>query len=98
MLNLSTSWQSLEPSTAHTWLKTAYGEKIYSLIWQPMLEGKFGPYYKKVTMAWMWARLKARTSKLATFKGGFQAFTDRFSQELTSWSRHPSLNTSDKTN
>jgi protoporphyrinogen oxidase len=30
----------------------------------------------------MWARLKARTTQLGTFEGGFQAFADRFAQRL----------------
>jgi len=29
-------------------------------------------------MAWLWARLHARTTRLGTFRGGFQAFLDRF--------------------
>jgi protoporphyrinogen oxidase len=33
-------------------------------------------------MAWMWARLKARTTRLGTYKGGFQAFADQFAQQL----------------
>ena len=45
--------------------------------------GKFGERYAaQVNMAWMWARLKARTTRLGTFKGGFQAFADRFASRL----------------
>ncbi len=28
-------------------------------------------------MAWLWARFKARTTRLGTFTGGFQAFVDK---------------------
>jgi phytoene dehydrogenase-like protein len=35
-----------------------------------------------VNMAWMWARFHARTTKLATFEGGFQNFADSFAAEL----------------
>ena len=46
--------------------------------------GKFGERYAtQVNMAWMWARLKARTTRLGTFKGGFQAFADQFASRLT---------------
>lgn len=75
-------WQALENSTAHQWLSRYYGRKIYRLIWEPLLQGKFGSYASKVTMAWMWARLKARTTNLATFTGGFQNFLDRFALHL----------------
>jgi protoporphyrinogen oxidase len=51
-------------------------------MWQPLLVGKFGPHYKNVNMAWMWARLKARTTRLGTFEGGFQAFADAFAGRL----------------
>jgi protoporphyrinogen oxidase len=43
-----------------------------------MLVGKFGEEnLNVVNMAWFWARLKARTTRLGTFVGGFQAFLDK---------------------
>lgn len=33
-------------------------------------------------MAWMWARIKARTTRLGTFEGGFQQFADSFAEKL----------------
>jgi protoporphyrinogen oxidase len=33
-------------------------------------------------MAWMWARIKARTTHLGTFEGGFQRFADLFAERL----------------
>lgn len=33
-------------------------------------------------MAWMWARFKARTPRLGTFEGGFQAFMDAFADRV----------------
>jgi len=33
-------------------------------------------------MAWFWARLKARTTRLGTYQGGFQAFADEFAEIL----------------
>jgi protoporphyrinogen oxidase len=33
-------------------------------------------------MAWLWARIKARTARLGTFQGGFQAFADAFAGRL----------------
>ncbi len=75
-------WQHLEQYTAHEWLSKAYGQHLYDVIWQPMLEGKFGSFYKEVTMAWFWARIKTRTTRLGTFEGGFQAFSDAFAGQL----------------
>ena len=33
-------------------------------------------------MAWMWARIKARSTRLGTFEGGFQNFADMFADRL----------------
>jgi len=45
--------------------------------------GKFGSKYaKEVNMAWLWARLHSRTTRLGTFKGGFQAFADKFAEVI----------------
>ena len=75
-------WQPLEKYTADDWMKRAYGEKLYGQQFEPLLIGKFGPHYKNVNMAWFWARLKARTTRLGTFQGGFQAFCDAFAENL----------------
>jgi protoporphyrinogen oxidase len=53
------------------------------MMWEPLVIGKFGErYYKQVTMAWMWARLKARSTRLGTFEGGFQNFANMFAERL----------------
>jgi protoporphyrinogen oxidase len=49
-----------------------------------MLEGKFGAYAREVNMAWMWARVKARSFSLGTFEGGFQAFFDALAKHVQS--------------
>jgi len=52
-------------------------------MWEPLVFGKFSQrHYRQVTMAWMWARLKARTTRLGTFEGGFQQFADLFADRL----------------
>jgi protoporphyrinogen oxidase len=75
-LRFTTPWRTLEKETADTWLRRWYGEKIYQITWRPLLIGKFGPYYQKVNMAWMWARIKVRSPRLGYFEGGFQAFVN----------------------
>ncbi|MGD2157764.1 MAG: NAD(P)/FAD-dependent oxidoreductase [Anaerolineales bacterium] len=81
-LRLTDNWQALERITADIWMRKWAGNHVYEKMWKPLLVGKFGPYYKDVNMAWMWARLKARTTRLGTFQGGFQEFADRFAQHL----------------
>ena len=75
-------WEPLEKVTAVSWLQRWMGERTYQLLWEPLLESKFGPYYRDVNMAWMWARFKARTTRLGTFEGGFQAFLDLLAERV----------------
>ena len=76
-LRFTEPWRQLEQQTADAWRRRAYGDKIYEMVWRPLLIGKFGPYYQEVNMAWMWARLHVRSPRLGYFEGGFQAFVDR---------------------
>jgi len=81
-LRLTNTWKPFEEVTVETWMRKWAGKQVYEKMWQPLVVGKFGPYHKDVNMAWMWARLKARTTNLGTFTGGFQAFADRFAKIL----------------
>jgi protoporphyrinogen oxidase len=81
-LRLTNNWKALEQYTAEAWMRRWAGAQVYEKMWQPLLEGKFGPHYKQVNMAWMWARIKARTTRLGTFEGGFQAFADELADYL----------------
>ncbi len=81
-LRLTDNWRALEKYTVEAWMRRWAGNRVYEQMWQPLLVGKFGPYYRDVNMAWMWARLKARTTRLGTFEGGFQAFADKFAGKL----------------
>ncbi len=81
-LRLTNNWRALEKVTADAWMLKWAGKQVYEQMWKPLLVGKFGPYYKDVNMAWMWARIKARTTRLGTFEGGFQKFADLFAEKL----------------
>jgi protoporphyrinogen oxidase len=84
-LRLTNNWQALEKYTVDAWMRHWAGDTVYELMWEPLMTGKFGQRYaKQVNMAWMWARLKSRTTRLGTFKGGFQAFADQFAARLQS--------------
>lgn len=76
------NWREMEKHTAVTWMRCWYGQQVYQTMLEPLLVGKFGEHVFQVNMAWMWARLKARSSRLGTFEGGFQAFCDLFAADL----------------
>ncbi len=83
-LKLTDNWQALEKHTVDAWMRQWAGDPVYELMWEPLMVGKFGERYaKQVNMAWMWARIKARTTRLGTFQGGFQAFSDAFAARLS---------------
>ena len=82
-LRLTNNWKPLEKVTVEAWMRKWAGDKVYTMMWEPLVVGKFGErWYRQVNMAWMWARLKARTTRLGTFKGGFQNFAELFSARL----------------
>jgi len=85
-LKLTPWWQPLERVTADAWLRKWVGPNIYNAIWKPLLVGKFGEEnLNVVNMAWFWARIKARTTRLGTYQGGFQAFMDQLAAVLREW-------------
>ena len=75
-------WQTMEKYHADAWMEKWYGKRLHDVLFRPMLVGKFGKHYQDVNMAWMWARLKARSTRLGTFKGGFQRFCDLTAKQL----------------
>ena len=81
-LRLTNNWKALEKVTADSWMMKWAGKNVYEKMWKPLLVGKFGPFYREVNMGWMWARIKARTTRLGTFEGGFQNFANLFADKL----------------
>ncbi len=82
-LRLTKNWRAFEKTTTEAWMRKWAGNKAFESMWKPMLDGKFGERWAdKVSMAWMWARLHVRSTRLGSFVGGFQAFSDGFVEKL----------------
>jgi len=93
-LRLSSNWKALEGTTVAEWMRKWAGQQVYEEMWEPMVEGKFGANFAPlVNMAWLWARMHVRTTRLGTFKGGFQRFSDLFAQKLLAMGVRIELNT-----
>jgi protoporphyrinogen oxidase len=82
-LQKTRNWKKFQKISAYDWMKKYAGKQVTSVIWEPLLKGKFDTYYDKVSMAWLWARVHVRAQsreaggeKLGYFEGGFQTFTD----------------------
>lgn len=81
-LKYLSKWQNLENEKTHDWCIKTMGEKPYKMFWEPLMISKFGPYYKDISLAWFWARIKARTDKLGYPQGGFQKFADVLAKKI----------------
>ncbi len=93
LLKLTPYWKPLEKVTADEWMTRYMGTEGYEKFFKPLLIGKFGDEYDKVNMAWMWARVHARSLKLGIFEGGFQAFLDTLGAKITEKGATICLNT-----
>ncbi len=81
-LKLRRSHVPFERFTAAEWMARWMGKRSYELVWQPILEAKFGEYYPQISMAWMWSRLHCRSFSLGYLRGGFQQFYDALVREV----------------
>lgn len=82
-------WKKIEHLSIREWLEPLCGERVYQLVWEPLINSKFSIHAESVSAVWMWKKLVLRGStrnsagkeELAYFKGGFgrlaQALTDR---------------------
>jgi protoporphyrinogen oxidase len=83
-------WRPLEAETAEQWLTRLGGERVYRVVWQPLLDGKFGPFASEISAVWFWNKLKLRggsrgrggAEMLAYYRGGFAALADRLACEI----------------
>lgn len=68
--------------TADQWLRRWMGTRAYSVVWEPLLRGKFGDRYDQIIMPWFWSRVHERTSSLGYLRGGFQRLYWRMGEEI----------------
>jgi protoporphyrinogen oxidase len=85
------NWRALSGITALEWLRKWAGRQVTDVIWEPLLRGKFDKYFDKVTMSWLWGRVKQRVDSrdakvggeaLGYFDGGFKVITDALLQQI----------------
>lgn len=83
-------WMALEDKTAAQWLRELGGERVYKVMWEPLLKGKFGPVAEEISAVWFWNKLKLRggsrgkggEERLAYFKGGFVALAEALAERI----------------
>ena len=89
-LRFDGAWKKYEDITATEWMEKWAGKKAYEVIWKPLLKGKFHEYYKKVSMAWLWARIHTRGGSknekgeevLGYMDGDFRQIIEKLAKKL----------------
>ena len=85
-------WKRLECLTAAEWLRKMGGRRVYEVIWEPLLRGKFGVYAEDISAVWFWNKLKLRggsrgadgAEQLAYYRGGFGELAARLAADVRS--------------
>ncbi len=53
-------WRRFEPYTAEAWLQQWAGHNAYRVLWEPLLQGKFGTAASEIGMAWFQWKMRLR--------------------------------------
>jgi protoporphyrinogen oxidase len=48
---------ALAEREAIPWLREHFGERVYKVIWEPLMRFKFAEYAPEISAAWIWARM-----------------------------------------
>lgn len=82
---------SLVGVTAADWLRRHLGQRGYRVLFEPLLRGKFGPCAERVSMAWVWDRLRVRLGsrphplareRLGYMRGSFYRIVEALSRKI----------------
>lgn len=83
-------WRELEAESAEEWIRRWAGRRSFEVIWQPLLQGKFGAVWRDVAAVWFWNKMKLRGGSrgkgsketLYYLRGGFRAALSRIEATL----------------
>ena len=83
-------WRALEAVTAKDWLIELAGPDVYRVVWEPLLNGKFGPWADKISAVWFWNKIALRggsrgkggAETLAYYRGGFGSLIEALRKSI----------------
>ena len=66
------------------------GQRVFEVVWEPLLKGKFGLYAEEMSAVWFWNKLKLRDGSrskggaehLAYLRGGFARLIDASAEKI----------------
>ena len=84
------NWKEIDHLSAAEWLRQLGGDRVFRVVWEPLLRGKFGADADEVSAAWFWSKLKLRggsrgsrgEEQLGYFRGGFAALIDELTKRV----------------
>ncbi len=68
--------------TAAEWMPRLMGRRVYDVMWEPVLRGKFSTRANEIAMSWLWSRVHERSLRLGYVRGGFQLMYDAFGERI----------------
>jgi protoporphyrinogen oxidase len=68
--------------TAARWMPRLMGRRVYDVMWEPVLRGKFGARADQIAMSWLWSRVHERSLRLGYLRGGFQQLYEAFGERI----------------
>lgn len=84
------NWRHYEHISASSWLIKYAGKKVFSTIWKPLLEVKFGKFAEAIPLSWLIGRMRQRlksrrgtNEKLGYLDGSLKILLDRLLERLT---------------
>ncbi len=83
-------WRALESLTAEEWLRAMGGDRVWRVIWEPLLRGKFGRHADQISAVWIWNKLKLRggsrgkggAEHLAYVRGSFARVAEAMAADI----------------
>jgi len=85
-------WRALDGIAAFDWLQRLGGRRVFEVVWEPLLRGKFGRHADRISAAWFWSKLVIRggsrgrggEERLCYLEGGFSRLTDALAAAIRS--------------
>jgi len=80
-VRLIRDFRKIEDKSIKDWLVPLVGNRVFEVVWEPLVRAKFGRYSEDISAAWMWKKLVLRggsrkangSENLAYFEGGFSS-------------------------
>ncbi len=76
----------LDDITAETWIRDMVGDRVFEVLWKPLLSAKIGDHYAALPALWLSSRMNREKSSGPERKGcltaGYRSLIDAFATEL----------------